>query len=288
MPNLSISRYFADVLDARLVNAFWSWGAIQRRTRRVILRVWAHEINMRRRPAQVAILDDNWTQETKAGRKERERHIALIESGAEAFAVVCHARERKKHERIRIATYEPDLLLRLGSLVRRANVTWAQIEERVPLVDVQRLRKGEPSIDEEVAALRRAGEKENIINAMIKLRIGQGRFRTDVLRLWHGKCCVTGSSTLDALRASHIKSWRQSSKEECRDPRNGLPLIATLDALFDRGLITFGKEGDLLISSRVRTAERRLLGLGGLRLARTPHPETEKFLRWHRNNSFKA
>ena len=62
--------------------------------------------------------------------------------------------------------------------------------------------------------------KETLINA----RVGQGPFREHVLQLW-GKCCaVTRSLTLEAIRASHIKPWRQSTDEERLDPHNGLPL----------------------------------------------------------------
>jgi putative restriction endonuclease len=53
-------------------------------------------------------------------------------------------------------------------------------------------------------------KKEALINA----RVGQGKFRSQVLLLWKNKCCVTGSTTIDAIRASHIKPWRDSTDEE--------------------------------------------------------------------------
>lgn len=53
------------------------------------------------------------------------------------------------------------------------------------------------------------------------------------------------------LRASHAKPWRHCSDSERLDPDNGLPLVATLDALFDAGLITFDAGGCMEISTHL-------------------------------------
>lgn len=89
-----------------------------------------------------------------------------------------------------------------------------------------------------------------IKKALVNARVGQGKFRADVLKLWNGRCAVSGCYTADVLRASHIKPWRDSTNEERLDPRNGLALAATWDALFDAGLITFDEAGSALISPR--------------------------------------
>ena len=68
------------------------------------------------------------------------------------------------------------------------------------------------------------------------LALGKVPSDVQVLKIWGNRCCVTGSTTLDAIRASHIKPWRRSSNQERLDPYNGLPLVATLDALFDAGM----------------------------------------------------
>ena len=72
-------------------------------------------------------------------------------------------------------------------------------------------------------------EKERLIAA----RLGQGKFRSDLLNRWQNSCAVTGSTTLAAIRASHCKPWRLATNAERLDSANGLPLVATLDALFD-------------------------------------------------------
>jgi hypothetical protein len=97
----------------------------------------------------------------------------------------------------------------------------------------------------------RSDRSETEEERLVAARIGQGRFRKDVLARWDNACAVTGTVTLAALRASHCKPWRESNDAERLDPANGLPLTATLDALFDVGLIAFDDDGPILVSSLV-------------------------------------
>ena len=68
------------------------------------------------------------------------------------------------------------------------------------------------------------------------IRVGQQRFRREVLRVNGNKCAITGSALL--IRASHIKPWRVASDRERLDPHNGLALSPVYDAAFDLGLIS--------------------------------------------------
>jgi len=97
--------------------------------------------------------------------------------------------------------------------------------------------------------------------ALTQARIGQGTFRSGLEERWGAKCSVTGIGVREVLRASHIKSWKSSSDEERLDVGNGLLLSAHIDALFDKGLISFNNCGDMLISNRVPECERQLLGI---------------------------
>jgi putative restriction endonuclease len=56
-----------------------------------------------------------------------------------------------------------------------------------------------------------------------------------------------------------MKPWKDSNDEERLDPYNGLPLTATYDALFDRGLISFEDDSSILISPALQQSERALL-----------------------------
>jgi HNH endonuclease len=120
--------------------------------------------------------------------------------------------------------------------------------------------------------------------ALIRARLGQGRFRADLLEYWGG-CAVVGCTVEAALRASHIKPWRESSDRERLDPANGLLLIANLDALFNDGLITFDDDGRMLLSNQLTRKDRSLLRLKG-KLKKRPSPRQRKYLRLHRNREF--
>ncbi len=126
---------------------------------------------------------------------------------------------------------------------------------------------------------------KTIREALIEARLGQGRFRQCLISEW-GTCAVTGCEVLGALKASHIKPWRHSSNEERLDPNNGVLLIATLDALFDAGLITFDRKGLLLCSSRLPGRAYGLLGLKpGMRLRKLDKAR-QRYLEWHRKHVF--
>jgi hypothetical protein len=118
--------------------------------------------------------------------------------------------------------------------------------------------------------------------ALIDARKGQGKFRAAVLQAWDGSCSVTGSTIRAAIRASHIKPWRESSNAERLDPDNGLPLIANLDALFDAGFISFDSAGHLIVSSKVNTKERDIFGIGEKSLRKQPNAKMTEYLAHHR------
>lgn len=117
---------------------------------------------------------------------------------------------------------------------------------------------------------------------LVDARLGQGKFRDKVLQSWGGCCAVTGSTVEAAIRASHIKAWRESSNAERLDPNNGLPLIASLDALFDAGLISFGSSGKLMASSKMSTTERDIFGIGEAVLRKKPTGKMAEYLAHHR------
>ena len=127
-------------------------------------------------------------------------------------------------------------------------------------------------------------------DAVVKARLGQGRFRADLLAAWGGQCAVTGIGIPALLRASHIKPWRDSNNTERLDRHNGLLLVANLDAAFDAGLITFQDDGSMTASSMLGAHPEEALGIppGGARLRRAPSPEQRAFLQYHRRVTAKG
>lgn len=124
-------------------------------------------------------------------------------------------------------------------------------------------------------------------DAIVKSRIGQGPFRLALESYWK-KCAVNGCSVMAALRASHIKPWRTCSNTERLDPYNGLLLTANIDALFDRGLLSFLDDGTVIISSKLAPAEATLLGIGKTSRLRTVDPRHLPYLTFHRTRVFCA
>jgi hypothetical protein len=115
---------------------------------------------------------------------------------------------------------------------------------------------------------------------VIKARIGQNLFRDLLLSRWR-KCTLTGCEYWPVLRASHIKPWSEADSKERLDVYNGLLLSPNMDALFDKGLITFKDSGEILISPVLSSATQKALGLRtDMRI------ELEKghvqYISWHR------
>jgi predicted restriction endonuclease len=61
--------------------------------------------------------------------------------------------------------------------------------------------------------------------------------------------------------ASHIKPWSSSNDEEKLDVHNSILLSPNIDAFFDNHLISFDKNGHLVISNRINSNELKKLSI---------------------------
>ena len=119
--------------------------------------------------------------------------------------------------------------------------------------------------------------------SLIAARRGQGVFRSNIEKV-EGACRLTGITTPTLLKASHIKPWRAcETAQERLDGMNGLLLTPDADHLFDRGFISFGDEGEVLVSTRVDREDLRRLGFDQLVFEATGFMEAPA--NW-RTNSF--
>lgn len=150
----------------------------------------------------------------------------------------------------------------------------------------------DPAFDEEekdVEAIEKRKDLDSTTRAqLIQARRGQGKFRDDLLQEWSGTCALTGCAIEQVLRASHIRPWRDSSNDDRLNKHNGLLLSASVDALFDRGLISFDDSGVLMISPMLPADQKALLIHNEhtkLRRPELPKPQRE-FLRIHRERFF--
>ncbi|MFH5803946.1 HNH endonuclease [Alienimonas sp. DA493] len=135
------------------------------------------------------------------------------------------------------------------------------------------------------AAQRDDGLTETERDAVVQSRVGQGRFRRDVLNAWDG-CAVTGIADAALLRASHVKPWKDSTDAERLDPANGLALIAPLDHLFDAGFVTFEDDGELIRHPGLQADAAAAFGLiDSMRLRAVPEGLLP-YLSHHREHVF--
>ncbi len=124
--------------------------------------------------------------------------------------------------------------------------------------------------------------------ALIDARIGQGQFRRSLISEWKS-CAVLGCDIREVLRASHIKPWKVSNNKERLDRNNGLLLLASLDAAFDCGLISFSDSGKILVSSELTVKNRHLLGINEkVKLRKRPSKLRQAYLRYHREEKFRS
>ncbi|MBA5202216.1 HNH endonuclease [Pectobacterium aroidearum] len=125
-------------------------------------------------------------------------------------------------------------------------------------------------------------KKEYERKILAKARVGQGEYRRDLLDLWEDKCAVTGVDRKDLLIASHIYPWCLSEDEDKINKFNGLLLSPALDRLFDKGLISFNDNGNILIKDTLSDEILCKLGVSNELKISLIKEENKKFLRMHR------
>ena len=157
----------------------------------------------------------------------------------------------------------------------------AELAQALPTHPLQLFRK----------ALRHEGIEDGISQTetvrAVRQRVGQDIYRKGLMQYWGSACAITGIALPEVLRASHARPWAECDTDAQRlDVFNGFLLNANLDALFDRGLISFDAVGKMLLSSKISEVQLQLLGLSeGLKL-RWIAPEHQCYLEWHRMNVF--
>ena len=90
---------------------------------------------------------------------------------------------------------------------------------------------------------------------LVTSRVGQGFYRQELIKKFDNKCAVTGINLEEILIASHIIPWRHSNDEERLDIENGILLSPLYDSLFDKNLISFQDNGDIIISKKIQDTE---------------------------------
>lgn len=174
-----------------------------------------------------------------------------------------------------------DLDLPTASRIMDAIPAGQRNEKWDRLVDAIQCAPSEPLAAEDLSDGR---EPVTEVLTTANARRGQGKFREDLMEVWGSACAVTGLACREILRASHVRPWKRSNDRQRLDRHNGLLLSANLDALFDKGLITFNSNGNMQVSKRLDERHRQALDL--------PQPlrfvpkKLVAYLKYHEENVF--
>lgn len=118
------------------------------------------------------------------------------------------------------------------------------------------------------------------------IRIGQNQFRKKLITSLK-KCPITGIDDVRILTASHIKPWTQATNHERLDVSNGFLFSPTFDRLFDRGIISFSNDKNLLVSNSFSEKNLTRLNLKPNQIiSELPIIGREAYLEYHRNKIF--
>ena len=112
------------------------------------------------------------------------------------------------------------------------------------------LKSATQQISPKTEVLRISQPEKTEAQGLGKRRIGQDFFRRAVLSSYEFRCCLTGLSIPELLMASHIVPWTDDARNRL-NPCNGLCLNALHDKAFDRGLISFTDDFELLVHNRI-------------------------------------
>jgi putative restriction endonuclease len=150
-----------------------------------------------------------------------------------------------------------------------------------------------PGMQENQSVFQHEQERNRV--AYLTSRIVRDRvFRRIVLQAYDSRCAITSLKLINGsgraeVEAAHIRPVEASGPDIVS---NGLALSGTAHWMFDRGLISIADDREILLSRHVNDTDgvRAMINKTGriLTPARTvdqPHPH---FLRWHRENRFKA
>jgi putative restriction endonuclease len=121
----------------------------------------------------------------------------------------------------------------------------------------------------------------------VKTRVNQSVFRQMVIANYSCQCAITGIDIPDLLFASHIIPWSKNEQERL-NPENGICLSALYDKAFDKGLIGFDKNFQVVFSINLKKNTGKdyfvkyfaLIEKATLQMPQKYLPKQD-FLQWH-------
>lgn len=150
-------------------------------------------------------------------------------------------------------------------------------------------RSGDPESIDRVRDIQTPFEVErSVVQTLVSKPFRDRAFRRAVMEAYDGRCAVTGWKLVNGggrleAQAAHIRPVEHNGPDSIR---NGLALSGTAHWMFDRGLIGFSDNHEILVHRKVNDRDgveailnptRKLVP--PVRAADSPHPA---FLKWHR------
>ena len=118
-------------------------------------------------------------------------------------------------------------------------------------------------------------------SGLVTSRVGQGYYRQLIREKWNNRCPVTGCEIIKILISSHIVPWSECNENERLDVENGILLSPNVDSLFDKHLISFSDEGEMLLSDKISEDVLTQLGIHEKVVLPVSHG-MKKYLKRHR------
>jgi putative restriction endonuclease len=127
------------------------------------------------------------------------------------------------------------------------------------------------------------------LRKVVRNRVAIEAHRATLMDYWGGACAVTGISVRDLLRAPHAKPLSECETDEDRfSVFNGFLLVANLEVLFSRHLITFGQGGKINLAPVLSSDLQQQLGITTALRLRWISPSHEPYLSEHRKRFCRA
>jgi hypothetical protein len=271
-------------------NDRYGWAFVNHKDKLVIFGAW--DVNTE--PNRALILSLDW-ERNESGRKqnafgEAMEYIKLVEQegySLKTFPIIYD--ENSETEQTKIKDYVEVLS---DMSLEMVNGGYYALGNH----NVKYTKKNPPSIADDISDIFEAVVEKTERETLILARVGQGKYRQNVINIWgNGECCaLTLTNIREILIASHIVPWSKCNTNEKRlDGANGILLCTHIDKLFDAYLLTFVKQGSKFVSKLSPNLDSALLkGLGveagyelcTANLSQVNLERFEKYIREHNNH----
>ena len=130
--------------------------------------------------------------------------------------------------------------------------------------------------------------EETVKSVIVQQRIGHSNLKIALLKDRGYKCEIDGCGMKkeDLLIASHIKPWKDGTSKERLDLSNVLLLCPQHDALFDKGYISFDKNGNIIISKELDEDDQKKLNIHK-DMKINVNDKIREYLKYHREHIFR-